>query len=454
MNDKKTPENNLMLKFKDFVLKEGLWQKSDRILTAVSGGIDSVVMLHLLLECRMDCAVAHCNFGLRGEESDRDEKFVVTLAAHQGLPCYVKRFNTYEVAYHDGISVEMAARELRYQWFAELAEEHGFRFIVTGHHADDQIETFFLNLIRGTGISGLRGMLPKTGKILRPLLPFFREEIESYARTSGLSWVEDSTNLSTEIRRNQIRHNIIPLLESMNIRFRETLLRSMHHVREAEIIYRESVEKQLEPLISKDGSIIRISISGLKKLHPRSAFLFEFLSGYGFNRATVEAIDKSLEGLSGKQFASATHRVIKDRDHLMIVEGTAGKDEDEWHYLISSDETRLNAPLKLEFNLCKAEGFTLPEEPSQAALDYDRLIFPLTLRRWQHGDAFCPLGMKNRKKLSDFFSDLKLSVYDKENAYVLLSGNDLVWVVGFRIDHRYRVTRKSKRIFSIILHKD
>lgn len=431
-----------------------LWKSTDKLLVAVSGGVDSVVLLDIMNRLCDHIAVAHCNFSLRGAESDRDEEFTRQLAEKMDLPIYVKVFNTYEEAYNKGVSVEMAARELRYDWFNELLQQHEFRYVATGHHADDQIETLFLNLIRGTGISGLRGMLPVSGNIIRPLLPFFRNEITEYARLMDLSWVEDSTNRSVEIRRNKIRHKIIPAAETINPGFRESALRTISNIREAEIVYRRHVSDTLSLITVREGDLVKVSIAELAKLTPRSLYLFELLSEYGFNGASIEAVDRALEGIPGKQFFSATHRIVKDREYLLISKLSGKPHEiDDWQYLINEDDALLEEPFELRLERLPAKGFEVPQSSSVAALDLQKLKYPLTLRRWQHGDYFFPLGMRNRKKLSDFFSDLKFSMLEKEKTWVLLSGNDIAWVVGHRIDNRFRITSKTKMVCRLSLLK-
>ncbi|MFO7723232.1 MAG: tRNA lysidine(34) synthetase TilS [Bacteroidales bacterium] len=450
----KEQSTNMLSRFSVFVEQEQLWQPEDRLLIALSGGLDSVVLTHLAVGLGTQCALAHCNFGLRGEESLRDEEFCAAFARERGLQLFNKRFDTYGFAYQQGISVEMAARELRYAWFSELIATHGFKGILTGHHADDQVETMLLNLIRGTGISGLRGMLPLAGQVIRPMLPFFREEILQFAAGAGLRWVEDSTNASVEIKRNKIRHAIIPALESLNPAFRDVALRTISNVRQAELIYQQKIEEVMEPLLSGNPDMIRISITGLMKLPYRQVFLYEYLSGFGFNRAVADAVNRSLEGISGKRFSSASHRLVRDRAYLIITPVRPDEDEEEgWQYLINRDETLLRSPLSMSVSRLPADGYSLQDERAIAALDLDRLSFPLTLRKWQHGDTFQPLGMNNKRKLSDFFTDLKLSLPEKENTWVVLSDEKIVWVVGYRIDHRFRITRSTKRVFEMKLNR-
>jgi tRNA(Ile)-lysidine synthase len=443
---------SLPSRFARFVEQERLWQPEDTLLIALSGGLDSVVVTHLAGRLTPRCVLAHCNFGLRGEESLRDEAFCTEFAKDRGFELLTNRFDTYGFAYQHGISVEMAARELRYQWFSELINAREFRGVLTGHHADDQVETLLLNLIRGTGISGLRGMLPVSGQVIRPLLPFFRDEIRKFAEEEGLQWVEDSTNASVEIRRNRIRHQLIPVIEKINPAFREVALRSIRNIREAELIYQEKIDEMITPLVTDTPDMVRVSIPGLRRLSSRAVYLYEFLSRFGFNKAVADAVNRSLEGISGKRFASPTHRLVRDREHLIITPAKPGLEDDEgWQYLINKDENHLRQPLHLSLSRRDAADYRLQDDPNVAALDLERLTFPLTIRKWQHGDVFQPLGMNNKRKLSDFFTDLKLSLPEKEKTWVVLSDDKIAWIVGHRIDHRFRLTKSTKKIFEMKL---
>jgi tRNA(Ile)-lysidine synthase len=440
-------KEDLAGRFQKEIAKNPLWSNGDKVLMAVSGGVDSAVLAHLMVQAGAGCAIAHCNFQLRGEESERDEAFTRNLADKLGIPYYVKKLNTYEHAFREGVSTEMAARDLRYEWFGSLLNENDIQWVATGHHADDQIETFFLNLARGTGISGLRGMLPRSGKVIRPLLPFSRKEIQEYATENSIDWIEDSTNNMTEIRRNFIRQKVLPLFEEINPNFRGTLLRSMHDLEVTERFYRSQIRNALLPLTKKDNDELKISISGLLSLEPLPLYLFELLSEFGFNRSSIENVTRSLTGLSGKQFYSASHRLVKDRDHLIITPKPALQPDDGWEYFIDADDTTITDPVHLSCSAASAAGYTIPRDHHVASLDFDKLTFPLTLRRWLPGDTFVPFGMRNSKKLSDFFSDNKLSIPEKENVRVILSGTDIVWIIGHRIDQRYRITAKTKKIF-------
>ncbi len=429
--------------------QEHLFRGDTPVLVAVSGGVDSVVLAHLIAKAGIPFSIAHCNFHLRGDESDRDELFTQNLAHELGVEMHTEHFNTHSYAFNEGISIEMAARDLRYAWFSQLLKQHSYQCVATGHHADDQIETLLLNLIRGTGISGLRGMLPKTGQVVRPLLPFFRNEIQQYASANQIGWIEDTSNQEVEIRRNRIRHMMMPLVEEINPNYRMALLRTVQHIREAEIIYREKVEEKLATVVIYDRHDIKVSIPGLKSLKPLSTYLFELLSPYGFNASTLAEIEKGLDAISGKQYFSPSHRVVKDRDELIITVKSSTDDAEHWQYFLHEETDTMTRPLRLKCKTSTEEEYTLTPDPSTAALDFHKLTFPLTLRKWQTGDAFVPLGMQNRKKLSDLFSDLKLSLPEKERVWVILSGEQIVWVVGYRIDNRYRITEQTRTVFSI-----
>jgi tRNA(Ile)-lysidine synthase len=451
MNPQHTFADAITGRFLSHAETEGLWPDPEPVLVAVSGGVDSVVLTHLVVRTGKPFAIAHCNFNLRGEESARDEAFTVALAQQLGVEIHTEHFNTYEYAFKEGISTEMAARDLRYAWFAHLVRKQGYQCVATGHHADDQIETLLLNLIRGTGISGLRGMLPKAGQVVRPLLNFFRSEIVAFAKTKNLQWIEDSSNASTEIRRNRIRHEIMPVIEKCNPNYRQTILRTIEHIKETEIIYRNHLAETFADIVVEEPGGVHVSIDGMKRLSPLSTYLYELLANYGFNSATTDAVAKAMNGIPGKQFLSPSHRLVKDRDHLIITVRPSSEGEEEWEYFIADGQEMVKTPVRIFCRVIPADQYTVNPVPTIAALDYHKLSFPLTIRRWRTGDAFVPLGMRNKKKLSDLFSDLKLSLPEKEQVWVITSGEEIVWVAGHRLSNNFRITTRTRQVFEMNL---
>ena len=433
---------------KKFIESNHLFAPNDTLLVGVSGGIDSVVLVDLLSHAGLAFAVAHCNFNLRGEESDRDEIFVKLLAARYDKQYFHQSFNTVDVAEERGISVEMAARDLRYTWFEETRKNHHFDWIVVAHHRDDQVETFILNLARGTGISGLTGMKIVNGMIVRPLLFVSRREIEEYAEKNHLHFREDSTNALTDFQRNKIRHLVLPLLEELNPSFRDRLLETISYLRDTSTIYFQSIERARELVVRKTTTDdLEFSVSELKLLNPVSAYLFELLKPYHFNSDVVDEMVKVLEGQPGKQFFSSTHRAVLDRDRILIQKLS---DISDHRYYLEEECIRLEIPVKLSISTIKRESsFKMNTSTNIACLDKDKLQFPLILRKWQKGDYFQPLGMSGMKKLSNFFVDEKFSLLQKEKCWLLTNGEEIAWIVGERLDNRYKITSKTKNILVV-----
>ena len=413
-----------------------------KIILALSGGIDSMVLADLLLKAKADFVLAHCNFHLRGEESDGDEKFVRDYAERNGLTIYVKQFDTINYAEEHKLSIEMAARELRYSWFEELRQQLSCDYIAVAHHADDQLETFFINLLRGSGIRGLKGMQPINGPIVRPLLDVSRAEIQQYAEEHHLEWREDHTNAETVYLRNKIRHELMPLIDHISKEGRGAILKSMNHLAAENELYRELVREKISQMVNptdrtslRGAETLRFSLTS-NLLPPTSQLLFEWLRDYGFNSDQVQFIYEALQnGQPGTSFFSPTHRVTVERDGLELTP--------------LCQPTEL--PIQLTYEqLPKAGSFTLDPSPSIAQLDYDKLTFPLQLRKWQAGDRFHPLGMKGSKLLSDFFVDQKMTTLQKEECHVLTTADgQIVWVVGRRIDDRFKVTDQTKTVLKV-----
>ncbi len=442
-----------MLEFiQEYVEQNELFTPNDPILLAVSGGVDSMVMAELFHRAGYNFSIAHCNFGLRGTESNQDEAFVANCAQSYGVKFYVKHFKTREYAGFNKISVQMAARTLRYEWFEDLIQTEGFKALATAHHLDDQIETFFINILRGTGISGMHGILPNRENIVHPMMFAFRRQIEEFASEEAIAYREDSSNRTTKYIRNKIRHDLIPLLGVINPDFRKTITGTIERVREAELILRNYTAQLSEELLVEENDIIKLDIKGLLKYHPVDLYLYAVLQKYNFNRSVCSEIADALEEISGKQFFSGTHRVIKDRDYLIIIEDDDELTESADEVFIDESMTELTKPIRLRFSsLTNHDELVVPKTGNIALLDLSILKFPLKLRKWREGDSFIPYGMNNKKKLSDYFIDNKFSIVEKENAWLLISNNTIVWLVGHRISNTCRITNDTDKILKIEL---
>lgn len=438
--------------FKAFVDEQRLFSKDDRILLALSGGVDSVVLAELLLELGYTFSAAHCNFHLRGEESNRDAEFVIKWAERKKVKLFVQDFDTYAYMQEKGISLEMAARELRYSWFENLMQENQFDYLLTAHHADDSAETFFINLLRGTGIAGLHGILPKNGNIIRPLLFATRKSILDYAELKNIQFVEDSTNSETKFLRNKIRHRVIPMLKEISPDFDSIIRKNIERLRDTETVFRNTVENVKDEIIIRENENIKISIAELQSLNPMGIYLYEILSDYGFNESVVNNVSMVLDAESGKRFYSKTHCLLKDREYLLIY--PIEKEETETEYSIDAEITSIIEPFKAKIEVLKDLNFiSVPKKANVAMLDMDLLNFPLELRHWKQGDSFVPFGMRKKKKLSDFFTSNKYSLLDKERQWLLCSGDEIVWVVGKRIDDRFKVSNSTKSVLKIEINE-
>lgn len=436
-------------RFTHFIEDNNLFKPADRVLLAVSGGIDSMVMWELFDVARYDYAVSHCNFQLRGADSDADEELVFRIAGQRGIKLFVKKFDTREYALLMGISVEMAARELRYKWFEEIRVEEKFRYLATAHHLDDLIETFFINLVRKTGIKGLTGFRPKSGHLIRPMLFTNRKEIEDYAAQKDIEFRTDKTNNELIYQRNFIRHQIIPGLEKLNPAFRNNLAGTMLNLREVEDFYQTEVNRQIKRITTHEGPYYEITVSDLMKLpHPRQV-LFEWMSQFGFNPPTIEQVFINPEGDPGRQFYSKTHRLVIDRNKLVVTEATT--DINQVFYIEKNDLEIFN-PIHLTLYQADIDHIKIDPDPRFAFIDSDKIQFPLVVRKWNAGEYFQPLGMEGFKKISDFFIDQKLSIPEKENTWIIYSGNKVVWITGQRIDNRFKITNGTKKVLCIRLH--
>lgn len=416
---------------------------NSKVIVGVSGGADSVALLDILYSLKYECIVAHCNFHLRGEESNRDAFFVEELCAKYNLKYERIDFDTEAYAELNSISIEMAARDLRYNWFEQLRVIHLADRIAVAHHKDDSTETILLNLIRGTGIRGLTGINGQNEYIIRPLLCLNRSEILDYLGERKLSYVDDSTNSEDLYTRNKIRLNVIPLLETINPSVKESINRTAEHLRQVETIYNFYIA-QVRNDILKDDSI---DIKKLIQYIEPEAILYELLAPYKFNSATVRQIFESLISQPGKIFYSDTYKLIRDRDYF-ILKKKENLSVDS--FTIHQNDSTITYPISMKIDtITYSEDFAIEKDKNILYVDKSKISYPLTIRRWKQGDWFVPFGMKGKKKLSDYFSDQKYSIFEKEEAWLLCSGNDIVWIIGERSDNRFKVESTTSEIIKI-----
>ncbi|MDR1356848.1 MAG: tRNA lysidine(34) synthetase TilS [Tannerellaceae bacterium] len=428
-----------------YIHKYHLLSGEKPVVVGLSGGKDSVALLTILERLGYRCIAAHCNFHLRNEESDRDEDFAKNFANTLGVPFLKTDFDTIRYASEMHISIEMAARELRYRRFEELRLQTDAQAIAVAHHRDDNVETLLINLIRGSGIRGLKGMRPKNGFVVRPLLSVGRDEIEAWITSEQLPYVTDSSNQSDIYVRNFIRLRVLPLLENINPSVKEAIARTSGHLSAAETIYQSVVDKARTTVMKENN---HLSIAELLQMPSPDTILYELLSPFHFTRTVTENIFAALhKESSGEIFYSPTHRLVKDRNTLLL---SPLEETNAISYTIDDEEGVWRGPVNLSFTKTIAdESFSPSGNKSTAWLDYDKLKFPLTLRKWQHGDWFVPFGMKGHKKLSDYFTDHKYSMVDKEQAWLLCSEDNIVWIVGERIDDRFGVDKTTRYILSV-----
>jgi tRNA(Ile)-lysidine synthase len=441
----------MLERFLEYSEKQQLFKEGERILLAFSGGIDSVAMTELFHMAGIKFGLAHCNFMLRGEESEEDEKFASRIAEKYGVELLTKRFLTEKHGQNRRISIQQAARELRYTWFSEILQGKKYSLCATAHHLNDSIETMMINFLRGSGIAGLSGIKPVSGKFIRPLLFAKRAEIADFVSERGLRYREDSSNLSDKYIRNKIRHHIIPLFQEINPGFEATAARNLDYLRDVGNVFMEYAADKRKELLTEENGMHKISIKDLAQSPGSQALLYEILRGFGFNSSIVADVFEALEGPPGRQFFSPTHRLVKDREYLIIIQSEEGEKN---IYSVYPGE---NKDLPLKLNVSFTERVNIPELSAHGSVEYfdaDTLKFPLTLRKWRKGDYFYPLGLGKKKKLSDFYIDKKLSIPEKEKTWLLLSGEEIVWVVGYRIDHRFRVGENTGNICIIEFGKN
>ena len=438
----------LLKQFIQYNKKENLFQPKDKLLLAVSGGVDSVVLCALCRQIGYDFAIAHCNFKLRGTASDSDEKMAQTLAATYNVPFYVKSFDTTTIAATTKKSIEETARDLRYDWFETLRIENNFNHIVTAHHADDNIETVMMNFFRGTGIKGLRGILPKHNQIVRPLLFARRNHLEAFAALNNLAFVTDHTNAENDYTRNYFRNTILPLVSESFPEAKENILKNIQRFTETEILYRQSIDLHLKKLTEYKGNEIHISVLKLLKTVPLATVVYEIIKDYSFTAHQADEVIALLQSETGKYIQSATHRIIKNRNWLIIapVQNTEAQ-----NILVEEkDASIIFEAGELQLEMLDAIAFQPIANNLIATLDAAEITFPLLLRKWKMGDYFYPLGMKKKKKVNRFLSDQKLSLPQKENTWVIEMNKKVIWVVGNRIDDRFKVSPATINILKFV----
>ncbi|WP_179345228.1 tRNA lysidine(34) synthetase TilS [Winogradskyella ursingii] len=432
--------------FKNHVHQKLPFLLESKLVLAISGGVDSVVLAHLCKALNLDFSLAHCNFNLREKESNADEEFVLDLADELNIEVFIQNFDTKDYAKENKRSIQMAARELRYDWFAELAEQLGFDYILTAHHADDNLETFLINFTRGTGLNGLTGIPMLNDNIVRPLLPFSREHIEAYANKENIKWREDSSNSSRKYLRNKLRHEVVPILKEINPQLLDSFKNTLNHLNDAEVIIEDRIDNfRFEAVSFANHNYTTYDISAFKALKNPKAYLFEIFKDYGFTE--WGDVYNLLDAQSGKQVLSSTHRLVKDRTHLIL----ANKIPEIFDSIFISQkdiESGFIETLKKTFTFQFVEEINIDEKKA-VFLDFEKLNFPLEIRLWKEGDYFQPIGMAGKKKLSKYLKDEKASLIEKENTLVLTSNNQIVWIVGKRADERFKVDEGTKKILKI-----
>jgi tRNA(Ile)-lysidine synthase len=433
--------------FLSYIRKNNLFKKQDRLLLAVSGGIDSMVMSHLFIKLGTDIGIAHCNFCLRNKESDKDEDLVKELASEYKIPFYSIRFRTKEHARKRGISVQMAARELRFEWFEKIRIENNFDFVVVAHNLDDKIETLLINLIRGTGLTGLTGMKPLSNRIIRPLLFATRNKIEEYCNDNHIIFREDKSNAETRYTRNKIRHLVIPVLKEINPAVKETLNETAERLSGTDEILSCYIGNIRSLISLKSGAATVFNLKKLKTYQKSKALIFELFSPYGLTGPASGDLLRLMTGSTGKQIFTKTHRILRNRDELIVTPLITSSQQ---CYKINNVEDLLAVSGIKSAGIKNAgPGYKISREKRVASIDYDKIRFPLIIRGWKSGDFFYPLGMKQKKKLSDYFIDRKYSLVKKENTLILESEGNIVWIIGERADERFKVTESTSIILKI-----
>lgn len=415
--------------------------KEKKLLLATSGGLDSMVMVYLFKKMNFDIAMAHCNFQLRGLESFGDQNFIEEYTETNKIPVFITQFDTENFAKDYKLSTQVAARTLRYDWFYELLETKNYDYLLTAHHLDDNLETFLINLTRGTGLEGLTGIPQQNEQIIRPLLIFSRDEIENYAKENNIQWREDSSNSSDKYLRNKIRHNIVPILKELNPNFLNSFQKTQNYIQEAQEMIEDASIMIYQQVAKEIGEDIHFDLKKLKQLPNYKSYLYQWFAEYDFS--AWEDIYDLVNAQSGKQVFSNDYILLKNRDFLILSEK---KDKKTTLYLIEREQEKVKIPLNIA--ICKVSDIS--ETLSDIIfVDEDKLVYPLVIRKWEEGDIFYPFGMTGKKKLSKYFKDEKMSLIEKQDIWLICSQNEIVWIVNKRLDDRFKVTKNTKNIIKI-----
>ena len=430
----------------DFLDNKKINHKSSKFLLAVSGGADSMCLAVIFNKLKLKFSIAHCNFNIRGDESYQDNLFVLNFCKKNNVNFFQKNFNTKQYCKEHSLSTQMAARELRYNWLHDISRRNKFDFIVLGHHLDDNIETYLMNFIKGTGFRGLHGMSDNNNNLLRPFISIPKTEILKFLKANKIKYREDSSNKSDIYYRNKIRNKILPLILELNPSFKKTILSNIKWMSEHEEIVLDLISKSKKKIFNKTNNSTKVAIKDLKKYLNKETYVYEFFKIYGFNNS--EEIIKIVNAQTGKKIFSKSHVIYKNREHLIISLKNVAAQKEISIFKTTTKISLLND--KLKFKITK--DVVVSKDSNIATIDYNKLKFPLYVRKWKQGDYFYPFGMTKKKKISDYLIDNKVSLLDKKKVFVLCSEKDIVWLIGHRVDNRYKVEQKTKKVYIVTLN--
>ena len=436
----------MLNKFQNHINANFSFLQDKKLIVATSGGMDSMVLVHLFQKFNLNFALAHCNFQLRGAESDGDENFVKDYAKHNNITFFVTKFDTKNYSEENKLSTQVAARNLRYNWFNELLVSEKFDFVATAHHLDDQVETFLINFSRGTGLDGLTGIPSQNGNIIRPMLPFSRKEIENYVSENKLQWREDSSNTSDKYLRNKIRHHVIPVFKEINESFLQSFQNTLDHLNQEQSLVNDAVQMVYDIVVSEDNEQLKINISALLQYENYRAYLYKWLNKYGF--LAWNDVYNLIEAQSGKQIFSEKYILLKDRDFLILSKKETTNFEE---IIIHSITEKPNFPLKL--TLCNQSDI-FNQMKNVIFVEENKIQFPLTIRKWKEGDYFYPSGMQGKKKVSKYFKDEKFTIFQKQETWILESNNQIIWIIGHRADDRFKIENTTQTILQITYNNE